>query len=318
MYVSLETLRRAVSLVDSLAQLDDPACFAGIVLPGLSTLVGCDVLTYNEIGSASGETRYADYPAGARDPATQPVFAAYVHEHPLVNHYRATGSGEPVMISDFLSRQRFHRLGLYAEFFRGIPVEHQMAISLPGPDEQVIGVALSRARRDFRDSDRALLSALRAPLIAALQRARRRQQAGQVLNALACGGLASLTDREIQIMRLVAAGRTNIAIARKLDVSPRTIAKHLEHIYRKLEVSSRAAAVSRIVLVGAQDPSPRRSPLMATYRMVYGDDEQVVRETFENIDGVEREDGWVVLFRGPEAILRVQETHVQSMELLEP
>jgi hypothetical protein len=57
---------------------------------------------------------------------------------------------------------------------------------------------------------------------------------------------------------------------------------------------------------------------MATYRMVYGDDEQAVRETFENITGVEREDGWVVLFRGPEAILRVQEIHVKSMELLDP
>jgi hypothetical protein len=57
---------------------------------------------------------------------------------------------------------------------------------------------------------------------------------------------------------------------------------------------------------------------MATYRMVYGDDEQVVRETFDNITEVEREDGWVVLFRGPEAILRVQEIHVQSMELIEP
>jgi hypothetical protein len=56
---------------------------------------------------------------------------------------------------------------------------------------------------------------------------------------------------------------------------------------------------------------------MATYRMVYGDDEQVVRETYENIDAVEREDGWVVLFRGPEAILRVQESHVQSLELLD-
>ena len=118
---------------------------------------------------------------------------------------------------------------------------------------------MSRARRDFCDSDRALLSALRAPLIAALQRARRRQQ-GQVLSALACSGFASLTDRETQIMRLVAAGRTNIAIAHKLEVSPRTIAKHLEHIYRKLGVSSRAAAVSRIALAGAQDPSPRRGP----------------------------------------------------------
>jgi hypothetical protein len=57
---------------------------------------------------------------------------------------------------------------------------------------------------------------------------------------------------------------------------------------------------------------------MATYRMVYGDDEQVVRETYENITGVEHEDGWLVLFRGKEAILRVQEVHVQSLELLNP
>ena len=57
---------------------------------------------------------------------------------------------------------------------------------------------------------------------------------------------------------------------------------------------------------------------MATYRMVYGDDEQVVRETVENIDDVEREDGWVVLFRGKDAILRVQEIHVQSMEQVDP
>jgi hypothetical protein len=56
---------------------------------------------------------------------------------------------------------------------------------------------------------------------------------------------------------------------------------------------------------------------MATYRMVYGDDESVVRETFEDISEVEREDGWVVLFRGKEAILRVQEEHVQSMERLD-
>ena len=56
---------------------------------------------------------------------------------------------------------------------------------------------------------------------------------------------------------------------------------------------------------------------MVTYRMVYGDDEQVVSETYENITGLEREDGWVVLFRGDEAILRVQEKHVQSLETVE-
>jgi DNA-binding CsgD family transcriptional regulator len=245
-YISSETLRRAVGLVDSLAELEAPAGFAAIVLPGLAALAGCDVTTYNEIGPGHGQTRYADYPAGCLDPATQPVFAAHVHEHPLVNHYRATGDGEPVMISDFLSRERFHRLGLYAEFFRGIPVEHQVAVSLPGPDREVIGVAMSRARRDFSEEDRALLSVLRAPLTAALLRARRRQQSGQALTAMTFSGLANLTERETQILRLVAQGRTNASIARALEVSPRTVAKHLEHIYRKFEVSSRAAAVSRM------------------------------------------------------------------------
>jgi hypothetical protein len=56
---------------------------------------------------------------------------------------------------------------------------------------------------------------------------------------------------------------------------------------------------------------------MATYRMVYGDNEEVVRETFTDITSIEREDGWVVLFRGKEAILRVQEPHVQELELLD-
>jgi len=55
---------------------------------------------------------------------------------------------------------------------------------------------------------------------------------------------------------------------------------------------------------------------MTTYRMIYGDDEQVVRETFDDVE-IEREDGWVVVFRGDDAILRVQEAHVQSLEILD-
>jgi len=55
---------------------------------------------------------------------------------------------------------------------------------------------------------------------------------------------------------------------------------------------------------------------MARYRMVYGDDEQVVRETFDDVDLV-REDGWTVLFRGDGAILRVRDEHVRSLEALD-
>ena len=45
-------------------------------------------------------------------------------------------------------------------------------------------------------------------------------------------------------------GRTNTAIARMLEISPRTVAHHLDNIYRKLDVSGRAAAVYRAVSEG--------------------------------------------------------------------
>jgi hypothetical protein len=55
---------------------------------------------------------------------------------------------------------------------------------------------------------------------------------------------------------------------------------------------------------------------MPTYRMVYGDEDQVVRETFKDVS-VEREDGWTVFFRGTDAILRVRDEHVHSLEVLD-
>jgi len=55
---------------------------------------------------------------------------------------------------------------------------------------------------------------------------------------------------------------------------------------------------------------------VATYRMVYGDGERIARETFADVT-VEREDGWTVLFRGGEAILRVRDDHVRSLERLD-
>ena len=55
---------------------------------------------------------------------------------------------------------------------------------------------------------------------------------------------------------------------------------------------------------------------MARYRMVYGDDEQVVRETFDDVE-VELEDGWTVLFRADRAILRLRDEHVHELERLD-
>jgi DNA-binding CsgD family transcriptional regulator len=68
--------------------------------------------------------------------------------------------------------------------------------------------------------------------------------------------MADLTDRELQLLELVALGSTNTSIARKLGISPRTVAHHLDSAYRKLDVSGRAAAVYRAVTEGMVTPRP--------------------------------------------------------------
>jgi HD-GYP domain-containing protein (c-di-GMP phosphodiesterase class II) len=53
---------------------------------------------------------------------------------------------------------------------------------------------------------------------------------------------AGLSDREVEVLRLVARGLSNREIADRLVVSPRTAEHHVQHIYGKIGVSSRAAA----------------------------------------------------------------------------
>jgi DNA-binding NarL/FixJ family response regulator len=83
-----------------------------------------------------------------------------------------------------------------------------------------------------------------------MTRARSRHRARQSLTGPDAVRAAGLSSRELQLLELVAHGHTNSAIARRLEISPRTVAHHLDHIYRKLEVSSRAAAVYRAVTEG--------------------------------------------------------------------
>ncbi|MER5895600.1 LuxR C-terminal-related transcriptional regulator [Streptomyces sp. NPDC001876] len=53
-----------------------------------------------------------------------------------------------------------------------------------------------------------------------------------------------LTGREVEVLRLVAGGRTNRAVAAELTISEHTVARHLNNIFAKIDVSSRAAATA--------------------------------------------------------------------------
>jgi DNA-binding NarL/FixJ family response regulator len=53
-----------------------------------------------------------------------------------------------------------------------------------------------------------------------------------------------LTSRELEVLRAVAAGRSNRAIAADLVLSEKTVARHVSNIFRKIVVSSRSAATA--------------------------------------------------------------------------
>jgi DNA-binding NarL/FixJ family response regulator len=53
---------------------------------------------------------------------------------------------------------------------------------------------------------------------------------------------AGLSDREVEVLRLVARGSSNREVAAALVISPRTAEHHVQHVYAKIGVSTRAAA----------------------------------------------------------------------------
>jgi len=57
--------------------------------------------------------------------------------------------------------------------------------------------------------------------------------------------LTSLTARETEVLYWLALGKTNRDIGAILEMSPRTVNKHLEHIYEKLGVETRVAAAAK-------------------------------------------------------------------------
>lgn len=63
-------------------------------------------------------------------------------------------------------------------------------------------------------------------------------------------GVESLTEREMEVLRLVAKGHTNKAIGVLLGISDRTVQGHLAHIFTKLQAGSRTEAVMRAVAFG--------------------------------------------------------------------
>jgi DNA-binding NarL/FixJ family response regulator len=105
---------------------------------------------------------------------------------------------------------------------------------------ELVGLAC----RALGDDDAAVLELDAAH--AAFEQLRARPDVGRVVVHLVPAHRSShgLTPRELDVLRLVASGRSNKQIAAELVISKHTVARHVQNIFAKLDVSSRTAAAS--------------------------------------------------------------------------
>ena len=290
-------------------------------------------------------------------PSLVTVWDSYVHQHPLVTRDARRPRANAELISDYLDERTYHGMGLYADFYRLLDTEDQIALQLQFRPQHTIGIVVNRDRRTFSERDRSVLNAIHdhvlhsyrnadllslltqessagspraiwltasgaQPLIDAYvgsdrvpgtglpellldwiraQREWRRREEISVFLPLRIPGptgvltvrflagpsgaydllllneqrlppledaLASLglSPRQTEVVRWVVQGKTSAEIGSLMGVTTRTVEKHLESIYARLNVDNRSTLVARAIAVErsltdrqTSESSPRES-----------------------------------------------------------
>jgi DNA-binding CsgD family transcriptional regulator len=134
--------------------------------------------------------------------------------------------------------QLFERSPLYNEYYRPIGIRHAMALPIYVDGRLLVSFVFNRVGSAFGERELELAEAVR-PHLASLYRL-----SGSIPKAAPADAAAQAVEAR-EVLEWVAAGKTSRDIAAILGAKPRTIEKHLEHIYEKLGVETRTAAVMR-------------------------------------------------------------------------
>ncbi len=205
-------------------------------LVGLRDLIGCDYVTLQVMDL---DQRYIRLQESSDQPDPEPDLDAELEEvfwegfwDDLACSYpQRTGDTQITRWSDFTTTHS--PVSEYEEVLDFPPFEMLVPLPMPVPDGLDHRLLLFRNEGpDFTGRDVLLMELLRPHIIEMHARQLRHQQ-----------GKPELTRRQWEILRLVATGCTNRQAATALQLSERTITKHLENIYQRLNVQSRTEAI---------------------------------------------------------------------------
>ena len=165
--------------------------------------------------------------------------AAQVRAHPIARYHAESGDHSPVLMPQVLAAG-FHLDAQSREIMHDLRISDQQ-LSIPvGTGVDYDGwVLIAEDRFDERHVEEArTIQRLLVGLDAHLRTL-------ALAERLRCpdADAPHLTERELVVLALVVEGCTAEAMARRLGISPRTVHKHQEHLYRKLGASDRLSAV---------------------------------------------------------------------------
>jgi len=230
----------ALAFLEAACAVEEPVPFTSDLLDRLASLAHCEFATFFEYASGSNEI-IVYVPCSREEARWRGVDDDWwwTCTRTVELRRRKARDTEPVVLADVFPR----RLRVDPDFnlnFGEYGVADEIHVSLDRDwgwraELSVGGV------RDFGDRERLILQLLQ-PHLAALYRAatlRRRLRAASDATRL-------LSRREREVMTHVGNGLTNAEIARALVIESSTVRKHLEHVFEKLGVGSRTAAVAKL------------------------------------------------------------------------
>jgi DNA-binding CsgD family transcriptional regulator len=241
--------RAALEFVNAVAgaQADEEAFVRGVGT-GLKRLVASELTTLSICHLVSGRRTVQGDFAGSIGAAERECFDRHFRAHPLVQAHGVRFHPHVHRISDSMTLSEFRRTPLHADYYRRIGIDHVLALPVHQSNGWLVSWVLNRKGSDFSDREVALLEQVRAPLARLFELSGWRARAGIAPPPAGVPVLlpqAPLTRREREVLQWVAAGKTDRDIAAIVGTSVRTVHKHLQHVYAKLGVETRTAAVMR-------------------------------------------------------------------------
>jgi DNA-binding CsgD family transcriptional regulator len=236
MRVTASDLRRIVQFLDTACSSDPADPFPPSTLSALTGLISADQADYFEVRPDRTTLAFTmafeeKHPAWLDDAAVR-----LAQQNPL-SPFRWAPADGPLRMSEIIGERELRRLDYYNDFLLPAHIRDRLRVWLWRSTETTACVTLVRSDAQFSDRDKAMLAVLQPHLAALRERS---------IGADDGADESELTIREAQVVALVATGRSNAEIARLLFMSPATVAKHLEHAYRKLRVTGRSEVAASL------------------------------------------------------------------------